>query len=407
MPFKAIPRQKPYCAFSDFIIFIRMLLSNSLISGKYIKVFESQFAKIFGQKYSLTVNSCRSAFSLIVDALGINEGDEVIIPAFNLPAFPCILRYKGIQPVFVDIDLATLNIDVNQIEQNISPKTKAIVVVHLFGNTCDMEKIVPIARKYNLVIIEDCANAFMTKYKDQFVGTYGDIACFSMGHSKDVPTFGGGIILTNDEALFTKMNRIHEDTLTFPKISELIQTVIKSAVFKIATSEIIFLLFVYPFIRLFALKEKDFIGRFIEEKDKMITSIHTKRFTNFQSFIGIKRLAENNIMQRRRIEHAQKFNDTIKGITGMSAPNIIEGGGHAYWNYTLLTNNRTKVLRQLIRHGIDAKKIGSYDCNGFEIFKAFKKNCPVSREVSNGIMALPVYHYLKEAHVNYICEKLA
>jgi len=406
MAFKAIPRQRPHCSLSDFVLFFKMLMNGSLLKGKYIKEFESDFAKIYGQKYALSVSSCRSAFSLIMDAFGIVKDDEVILPAFNLPAFPKILKYKGIKPVFVDIDCKTLIIDVEQIEKNITPKTKAIVVVHLFGNVCDMERIVLIAKKHNLPIIEDCANSFMTSYRDGYVGTYGNVACFSLGHSKDVSTFGGGIVLTNDDNLHKNMRRIHESEFTDPGIFEIIRMIVKVAIFKVLTSKIIFLIFVYPFVWLFAIKECDIIGHFIEEKDKMIIKVSKKRFTNFYAAIGIKRLKEAGLMQQKRNKHAQLVNAALLGQESISAPKIIEGGSHAYWNYPILAENRSAVLKKLIKRGIDGKKIDTYNCAQFEIFKEFKRKCPVSDQISNRALALPIYHYLKEEDVHFMSQVL-
>jgi len=406
MAFKAIPRQRPHCSLSDFATFLKMLMSGSLLKGKYIKEFESDFAKIYGQKYVLSVGSCRSAFSLIIDALGIVKNDEVILPAFNLPAFPKILKFKGIKPVFVDIDCETLNIDVEQIEKNITPKTKAIVVVHLFGNVCDMEKIVSIAKKYNLPIIEDCANSFMAQYQGSYVGTYGNIACFSLGHSKDVPTFGGGIVITNNDELYSNMRHIYEREFTLPSAGKIIKAVIKGAVFKVATLRIIFLLFVYPFIWFFALFGFDLPGYFIEEKDKMITGIHKKRFTNFQAYIGLNWLKNDNDMQQKRIDYAQILNTALSDFDGISVSKVVEGGTHVYWNYIILAENRAAILKELLNHGIDGKKINAFDCPRFNIFKEFKRDCPVSNRISGMIFALPIYHYLKEEDVRFMTKTL-
>jgi dTDP-4-amino-4,6-dideoxygalactose transaminase len=384
-----------------------MLMDGSLIKGKHIQEFESEFARIYGAKSALSVSSCRSAFSLMIDALGIVKGDEVILPAYNLPAFPKILKYKGIKPVFVDIDPQTLTIDAGQIEKNITPRTKAIIAVHLFGNVCDMERIVPIARKHNLPIIEDCANSFLTKYRGGYVGTYGHAACFSFGHSKDVPTFGGGMIITNDGSLHKNMQRIHDSEFTSPGKYEMIAMLIKTAVFKVLTTKVLFLLFVYPFVRLFAIKDYDVVGHFVEEKDKMITKISKKRFTNYQALVGIERLKGAGRMQQQRIKHAQYMDAALSGLDRVSAPRIIEGGSHAYWNYPVLADDRSNVLKRLIRHGIDGKKIDAYNCAQFEIFKEFERDCPVSNRISNKVVALPMYHYLKEEDVRFMGQVLA
>jgi len=402
MLFNPIPRQKPYCTISDFIIFIKMFLRKQLIEGSSINEFECLFSKKYGVAHSLALGSCRSGFALIIDALGIKSGDEVILPAFNLSAFPKILKLKGIKPIFNDIDEKTFNIDANKIEANITPKTKAIVAVHLFGNVCDMDRIMHIARKHDLCVIEDCANAFMTQFKNSNVGTYGNAACFSLGHSKDVPTFGGGVVITNNNSLNLSMRERYDKEYLFPGVGDMIRVFIKNILLKVATSKFVFLLFIYPFVLLFSLFGFDIIGHVIEEDDQMITKISKKRFTNFQAHIGIDKLNENNRMQAKRVEIAQAFNKALSSLDNVTAAKVIEGGSHAYWNYPMLFDRRLFLANQLLWHGIDAREVTTYNCNRYKIFEEFKQECPATDKISKTILTLPIYHALTEKEVHTI-----
>jgi len=138
----------------------------------------------------------------------------------------------------------------------------------------------------------------------------------------------------------------------------------------------------------------------------MITKITNKRFTNFYATIGIKRLKEADIIQQKRIKYAHLVNTALLDRVSISTPKIIEGGNHAYWNYPILAENRSAVLKKLIRHGIDGKKIDAYNCAQFEIFKDFKGRCPVTNSVSKRVFALPIYHYLKEDDVHFMNKAL-
>jgi len=399
MLFNPIPRQKPYCTISDFIIFIKMLLRRQLIEGPYISEFERLFSEKYGVANSLALGSCRSGFALIIDALGIKNGDEVILPAFNLSAFPKILKLKGIKPIFNDIDEETFNIDTNKIEANITPKTKAIVAVHLFGNVCDMDRIMYIAKKHNLYVIEDCANAFMARYKNSNVGTYGNVACFSLGHSKDIPTFGGGVVITNDNTLNLSMRDRYDKEYVFPRVGDMIKVFIKNIVLKVTTSKYVFLLCVYPIVLLFSLFGFDIVGHIIEEDDLMITKISKKRFTNFQARIGIDKLNENNRKQAKRVEIARAFNKALSSFDNVTAAKVIEGGSHAYWNYPMLFDQRLFLVNQLLRYGIDAREVTTYNCNRYKIFEEFKQKCPATDKISETILTLPIYHALTEKEV--------
>ena len=170
-------------------------------SGKYIEKFENEFAKFCGVKYGIAVTSGTTALHLALISLGIKKGDEVIIPNFTMVACANAVCYTGAKPVFVDAELNTFNMDVNQIEKKITKRTKAIMVVHLFGHPCDMKKIKKIAKKYNLKIIEDCAQAHGAEYNRKKCGSLGDIACFSFFANKIITTGEGGMVVTNNKKL--------------------------------------------------------------------------------------------------------------------------------------------------------------------------------------------------------------
>ena len=404
MSLRPLPRQKPYCTVSDFAHFLRMMFCGKLIEGDSIQEFEAAFAKVYGAQHALAVSSCRSVFSLVLDGLDIVGGDEVVLPAFNFSAFSKILLYKGIKPVFVDIDENTLNIDANKIEQSITSKTKAIIAVHLFGNCCEIKKICSIAQKYHLWVIEDCANAFMTTYEGRLAGTFGDVACFSLSHSKDVPTFGGGILTTNNAELFKKILYYFEKDYRSPNMTNMVKMFLKNIFFKVMTASWVFSIFVYPIIYFFSLFGIDLIARLIEDKDAVIKGICKKRFTNFQAYIGLHKLKEGNTMQIKRIAFAEKLNQRLSDRKNIRWPKLIEGGSHVYWNYVLLVDSPLSFIKRLLSRGIDAKRMAAYDCNSYNIFKEYKRVCPVSKEIGVKALALPCYHYLKESDLAYLAE---
>ena len=168
-------------------------------SGSYVNRFEEEFAKYCDVKHGIAVCNGTVALHLAMAALGIGKGDEVIIPAFTMIATAFAVCYTGAVPGFVDADKDTWNIDVTKIEEKITPRTKAIIPVHVFGNPCDMDAITQIARKHNLYIVEDAAEAHGATYKGRKVGSFSDIACFSFFANKNVTTGEGGMCVTNDD----------------------------------------------------------------------------------------------------------------------------------------------------------------------------------------------------------------
>lgn len=183
-------------------------------AGKYVTEFEHKFAEYCDCKYGVAVCNGTVALHLALIVLGIGEGDEVIIPNFTMIATAFAVRYTGAKPVFVDADPKTWNIDVEKIEGKITPRTKAIIPVHLFGLMCDMDAINTIAQKHGLKVLEDASEAHGAEYKDRRAGSCSDLAAFSFFANKNITTGEGGMVVTNDEELYNKL-RYHKN-MCFP-----------------------------------------------------------------------------------------------------------------------------------------------------------------------------------------------
>ena len=176
-----------------------VLRSGWLTTGTKTKQFEADFAKFLGVRHSVAVNSCTAALHLALDAIGIKEGDEVIVPTMTFAATAEVVLYFKARPILVDCRADTLNMDPIQIERLITSKTRAIIPVHFGGQACEMDQIMEISRKYHLKVIEDAAHAFPADYKGKMIGTIGDITCFSFYATKTITTGEGGMITTENE----------------------------------------------------------------------------------------------------------------------------------------------------------------------------------------------------------------
>lgn len=178
-------------------------LDSSWISskGKFISEFEREFGQYVGARFATTVSNGTVALHLALTALGIGPGDEVIVPTLTYIASANAIVYTGATPVFVDSEASSWQISPEDIRAKITPRTKAIMPVHLYGAACDMDAIMEIARKHKLFVVEDCAEAIGTLYKGHHVGTFGDIATFSFFGNKTMTTGEGGMVVTNDQTL--------------------------------------------------------------------------------------------------------------------------------------------------------------------------------------------------------------
>ncbi|MEK7812780.1 MAG: DegT/DnrJ/EryC1/StrS family aminotransferase, partial [Candidatus Desantisbacteria bacterium] len=184
---------------------IQTLRSGWLTTGPKTKQFESEFAKYARSKQAVAVNSCTAALHLALVAAGIGEKDEVITTPMTFCATANVIVHVQADPVFVDVDPVTLNIDVNKIEEKITSKTRAIIPVHYAGCPCEMDEILELAKKYNLIVIEDAAHATETEYHGKKVGSIGDMTAFSFYATKNLTTAEGGMLTTNSKELEEKI----------------------------------------------------------------------------------------------------------------------------------------------------------------------------------------------------------
>jgi dTDP-4-amino-4,6-dideoxygalactose transaminase len=188
---------------------------ESQTMGPQVAMFQKEFAKAFEVKHAFATSNCTTAMHAATQVFGIKAGDEVITTPITFIATSLVVLKEGAKPVFADIDPKTYNIDPKQIENKITPRTKAIYVVHYGGQICDMDPIMAIAKKHNLYVMEDCAHAHGAKYKGRQAGTIGDIGCFSFHSLKNMTTLGeGGMITTNNDVFADKIQRMRVMSIT-------------------------------------------------------------------------------------------------------------------------------------------------------------------------------------------------
>lgn len=212
---KFIPVCEPLLAGNE-LKYVTDAVNTGWISsaGKYVTEFENQFAAYSGCKYGVAVCNGTVALHLALVALGIGKGDEVIVPSFTMIASAFAVCYTGAKPVFVDADSQTWNIDIKQMEAKITPRTKAIMPVHVFGQMCDMDAIQALADKYGLLVIEDAAEAHGATWRGRKAGSCSNAGCFSFFANKNVTTGEGGMVVTNDEAVYQKL--LYYKNVCFP-----------------------------------------------------------------------------------------------------------------------------------------------------------------------------------------------
>jgi len=283
--------------------YIKEAIENGL-TGDFTKKFETRFAEKLESKYAISVNSGTSALHTAMLALGIGPGDEVIVPPLTFIATSYAVLYVGATPIFSDINPGTFNIEPDFIEAKITPRTKAIITVSLYGLVPEMDKIMDIAKRNNLKVLEDNAQCVLGKYNDQLVGTFGDISIFSLQRSKHLTTGDGGVIITNDDHLAEKCRKFADlgyRTLTANSI----------------TNEDI----------------KDKIQQPDYKRHELIG--FNFRLPEVCAAMGLAQLEKIDSLVQKRIDIAKLYLDVVEGCEWLKPQVAPSKALHSYWAFTL------------------------------------------------------------------------
>lgn len=339
--------------------FLSKIESNDLTLGKEADLFEKEFAAYCGKKYAIGVNSGTDALVIALMAYGIGKGDEVITVPNSYVSTAMSITNVGAIPVFVDIDPVTHTIDVAQIEAKINKKTRAILPVHLFGQAADMDKILVLARKYNLFVIEDACQAHGAMYKGKRV-PYGETGAFSFYPSKNLGALGdGGAIVTNNKKIAERAKYLRNDGS---------------------------------------------IKKYYHE----IIGIKSRLDTLHAAVLKIK-LAYLDGWTKRRREHAKLYAKLLTSLSGITVPTEVDQRYHVYHLYVIETKYRDTLEQFLKQHGIET--IVHYPIP-IHLQKAYKNagykkgDFPITEEKARQMLSLPMFAEIKREEVEFICEKI-
>ncbi|MFZ5866712.1 MAG: aminotransferase class I/II-fold pyridoxal phosphate-dependent enzyme [Thermodesulfobacteriota bacterium] len=366
-----------------------LLRTIPIVDGPAIAEYERQFARVAGTCYAFSFASGRMGLYVILEALGIGPGDEVILPAYTCVVVPNALIYRGARPVYVDIDPRTFNIDINKIEAQITPRTKAIIAQHTYGLVCDVEAISEIARRRGLTVIEDSAHALGIAHKGRNVGSLGDVAYFSTDHSKVISTSTGGMVTTDNAELASRVGRIQSQT---PFLSE-------QAIRATLRTFILEYLLLDPRVCLVGsylyawLASRGKLAYFYDETDlvKPTAYPYPARLSNAQALIGLSQLAmlNENIAWRRNLA---RIYDGIIGAHRMDSGADLSD--HAFLLYTFRVANQHAWVEHL-SSALDSAIWFTSVCQGrdanLEEVGYEPGSCPSAEEATRHCMNLPTH----------------
>ncbi len=342
-----------------------VLESGFLVQGEKVEEFERLVADYVGTKHAIAVTSGTSALHLSLIALGIKKGDEVIVPDYTFPATANVVELVGAKPILVDININTFNVDVNKIHDNISKKTKAIIPVHLFGQSADMDPLIEIANIHNLRIIEDAACALGSEYKNRRCGGLGDIGCFSLHPRKAITTGEGGIVVTNDEQVARALRiwRNHGIVNNHGKYD-----------------------FILPGFNY--------------------------RMTNFQGAIGIAQMQKLDVIISKKINLAKKYDQLLKKLNYIKTPITTKEASHVYQSYIVILDGeieRDSLILELKARGIETA-IGTYALHMLSYYRkkyGYKlDDFPNAKLAFENSIALPLHSRMSEGDIEFVVETI-
>jgi len=362
------------------------LRSGWLVQGPSVREFEEKWSAFTGARHSIAVTSCTTALHLSLAALGLKPGDEVILPAFTWIATANVVEHLGGTVVFCDIDLNTFNIDVEQLKQLVSTKTRAIIPVHLFGLAAEMREVNQVAKEHGLFVVEDAACGFGSRYHGAHAGTLGDAGCFSFHPRKAITTGEGGMITTHDDTLAEKLRRLRDHGAAMTDLQRHLGA------------------------RPYLLADHPDAG-------------YNQRMTDIQAALGAAQMDRAHDIVRERQRLAGIYDDAFAGLSWLHTPAHRDGLEHGYQSYPCLfqpepvraesvmriNQQRNEWMDQLQGTGVSTRPathavhmLGYYR----EKYGHQASDFPNAYAANDCSISLPLFHGMSEAEQSFVIQRV-
>jgi perosamine synthetase len=368
-----IPVARPYVGAEEEQAVIEVLRSGWLTQGPRVAEFEAKFSEYIGCKYSVAVSSCTTALHLALVASGIGPGDEVICPSLSFIATANSITYAGATPIFGDIDPHTYNLDPERIEEVVSPRTKAILVVHQIGLPAEMIAILAVAAKHGLAVIEDAACAIGSEYDGNLIGKpLGSMACFSFHPRKVLTTGEGGMITTNDSQLAERLRRLRQHAMSMSDVARHNAKQVSAETY-------------------------DEVG-------------FNFRMTDMQAAVGITQLGRLDAFLQRRRYLAARYTESLRTLPWLQTPIVPAGSLSNYQSYMVRLKDGSAAERDAIMQELLEKNISSR-----RAIMAIHRELPYrsarwdegleqTNLVADTGFILPLFHQMTDSDQDYVVE---
>lgn len=372
--------------------------------GPDVAELEKEFRRYLKVDHALAFQRGRDALYVLLKAMDIGDGDEVILQAYTCVVVPNAIQYTGATPIYVDIEEGGYNIDPELIEEAITHRTKAIIVQHTFGEPANLERIMEICKKHNILLIEDCAHALSAEVDGKKVGTFGDAAIYSFGRDKIISSVWGGMISTDDAQLARKVKDLC-DELPFPTLLQTKQALCHPLLFAL----------IKPFYRfkfgkgllMFAQKIQ-LIPRVIYPKEKkgLKPNFFPQQMSNMLARLALHQLRKIERFRQHRLKMADMYREALESATSYHLPPT---NSHAAWlRYTIRTPEAGSILKRAKKKGIYLGDwyrtvLAPEDCP-VEFFQYHPGSCPRAEKAAAETLNLPTHIQMHIEEVESIVE---
>ncbi len=392
---------------ADYVKAFEVLIHlKNWIFGTAVSRVENWFCNYFQIKSAITFNAGRSGLLAILKNLNLQPGDEVMLQAFTCVAVPNSVLWADLTPIYVDVD-ERLNFDVSQARGKITSRTKVIIVQHTFGMSADMEGIIAFSRENNLILIEDCAHAMGARYNGKLLGTFGLAACFSFGRDKIISSVFGGVVITSDNELASKLKQYHE---SLPNVSKawVLQQLLHPLICCVA-------LYFYNTLNLgkiilFLAQTMGLLSTPIypQEKKARQPNIFPQKYPNALASLALLQLQRLEAFNIKRISIAQKYLTNLKNVKNIKLPQV--NLGDICLRFNIFVENPDKLREYTHRNKIILGSWYSHviDPHGVDRYKLgyTHRSCPQAEKAAACSINLPTYPMLKNQQVDAVCDTL-
>jgi dTDP-4-amino-4,6-dideoxygalactose transaminase len=384
--YKNIPIARTSLTEEEIQSVLEPLRSGWLVQGPKVQEFEEKWSAFTGAKHSIAVTSCTTGLHLSLAALGLQPGDEVIVPAFTWISTANVVEHLGAKVVFCDVDLETFNLDVQKLESLVTSKTKAVLPVHLFGLAADMRPINAFAKTYQLWVVEDAACGFGSHYEGHHVGTFGNAGVFSFHPRKAITTGEGGMITTQDDDLATKLRRLRDHGAALSDLQRHLGS------------------------RPYLLADHQNAG-------------YNQRMTDLQAALGSAQMERAQAIVRERQALARRYDQAFSDLKWLRIPIHLKGYEHGYQSYpclfqpevitsanvSQLNKKRNELMDKLQQAGISTRP-ATHAVHMLTFYRDKYKlkpsDFPNAYAANDCSISLPLFHGMTLAEQDYVIERV-